>query len=323
MAHELASSNDMAYVGSTPWHGLGNKLPKDQPIEVWQREAGMDFEIKQTDVLFNAQNGDGNLLNLRSNKEATVLYRSDNNEPLSVVSKRYKVVQPREVLEFFHDLVSAGGMQLETAGVLRGGKKFWALAKTGPSVLLPGLDKVNGYLLLATSSDSSLATSAFFTSIRVVCNNTLQMAVGSSKGAVKVPHFRVFDPGAVKQELGLGMSAWDEFMASIKAMAKRPVNKFEAMSYLVNVLGDPDLPLNDQPNQKNIQAVYGLYSGGGKGSNLQSSHGTTWGLLNSVTEFIDHERRAGSQDTRLDSAWFGTGAAIKQKAYEQANLLVA
>jgi phage/plasmid-like protein (TIGR03299 family) len=321
MAHELEKASDMAYVGSTPWHSLGSKLPPNQPISVWQKASGMDFEIKQTPVLFNTANGDGNILNLRSNPEATVLYRSDNFESLSVVSKRYKVVQPREVLEFFRDLVSAGGMELETAGVLRSGKKFWALAKTGQSVLLPGLDKVNGYLLLATSSDSSLATSAFFTSIRVVCNNTLQMAVGESKGAVKVPHSRVFDPVAVKQELGLGMSAWETFMVSIKEMAKRPVNKFEAMSYLVNVLGDPALPLNEQPNQKAIQAVYGLYSGGGKGSNLQSSAGTTWGLLNSVTEFTDHLRRARSQDSRLDSAWFGVGAAIKQKAFEEAMVL--
>jgi len=322
MAHEVQT---MAYAASNgvPWHGLGAALPKNQPIEVWQEKAGMDFEIKQTEVLFNAQNGDGNLLNLRSNPEATVLYRSDSYEALSVVSKRYKVVQPREVLEFFRDLVSAGGMGLETAGVLRGGKKFWALAKTGQSVMLPGLDKVNGYLLLATSSDSSLATSAFFTSIRVVCNNTLQMAVGESKGTVRVPHSRVFDPVAVKQSLGLGMTAWDTFIASIKAMANRPVNKFEAMSYLVNVLGDPTMPLNDQPNQKNIQAVYGLFSGGGKGSNLQSANGTTWGLLNSVTEFIDHERRARNQDYRLDSAWFGAGAVIKQKALAQATLLAA
>src|ERR1019366_6932364 len=255
MAHELASGKDMAYINETPWHGLGSKLPKNQPIEVWQKASGMDFEIKQSDVLFNAENGDGNLLNLRSNPEATVLYRSDNNEPLSVVSKRYKVVQPKDVLGFYRDLVSVGGFELETAGVLKGGKKLWALAKTGQSVLLPGLDKVKAYLLLATSCDGSLATTAQFTSVRVVCNNTLQMAVGESKGAVRVPHSRIFDPVAVKQELGIGMTAWDEFMTRIKAMANRPVNKFEALSYLVNVLGDPALPINEQPNQKSIQAV--------------------------------------------------------------------
>ncbi|MDD5300564.1 MAG: DUF932 domain-containing protein [Gallionella sp.] len=323
MAHELASANDMAFVGETPWHGLGNKLPKNQPIEVWQKSAGMDFEIRQTDVLFNAANGDGNLLNLRSNPDATVLYRSDNNEALSVVSKRYKVVQPKDVLGFYRDLVSVGGFELETAGILKGGKKLWALAKTGQETLLPGLDKVKAYLLLATSCDGSLATTAQFTSIRVVCNNTLQMAVGESKGAVRVPHSTAFDPAAVKQELGLGMSSWEAFMASIKAMSDRQVNKFEAMSYLVNVLGDPALPLNEQPNQKAIQTVYGLYSGEGKGSKLQSANGTAWGLLNGITEYVDIHRRARNQDYRLDSAWFGQGAQVKLKALEGAMALAA
>lgn len=323
MAHELATTNDMAYVGETPWHGLGNQLPKNQPIEVWQKAAGMDFEIRQADVLFNAATGDGNLLNLRSNPDATVLYRSDTMDALSVVSKRYKVVQPKDVLGFYRDLVSIGGFELETAGILKGGKKLWALARTGQETILSGHDKVKAYLLLATSCDGSLATTAQFTSVRVVCNNTLQMAVGESKGAVRVPHSTAFDPAAVKRELGLGMSAWDTFMANIKGMAERPVNKFEAMSYLVNVLGDPALPLNDQPNQKAIQQVYGLYSGEGKGSKLSSAAGTAWGLVNGVTEYIDTHRRARNQDYRLDSAWFGQGAQIKQKAYDHAMTLVA
>mgnify|MGYP001563560941 FL=1 len=320
MAHEVEK---MSYLNEVPWHGLGNKLPSNQPIEVWLKAAGLDFEIKQTDVLFNAENENGNLLNLRSNNDATVLYRSDTNEALSVVSKRYKVVQPRDILGFYKDLVSVNGFELETAGVLKGGKKLWALAKTGQSVMLPGLDKVKSYLLLATSCDGSLATTAQFTSVRVVCNNTLQMAVGESKVAVRVPHSTMFDPVAVKQSLGLGLSAWEEFMTSIKAMSQRPVNKFEAMSYLVNVLGDPSLPLNQQPNQKSIQSVYGLFSGGGKGSQMPSAKGTAWGLVNGITEFVDAHRRARSQDSRLDSAWFGQGAQIKQKGFEAALALTA
>lgn len=324
MAHELVSASDMAFVGETPWHGLGNKLPKNQPIEVWQRAAGMDFEIKQTEVLFNSASGNGsNMLNLRLNQDATVLYRSDNHEPLSVVSKRYKVVQPKDVLGFYRDLVSVGGFELETAGVLKGGKKLWALARTGQETLLPGLDKVKAYLLLATSCDGSLATTAQFTSVRVVCNNTLQLAVGESKGAIRVPHSTTFDPVAVKRELGLGMSSWEMFMANMKSMSNRKVTKFEAMSYLVNVLGEPALPLNNQPNQKAIQHVYNLYAGEGKGSKLQSASGTAWGLVNGITEFVDVHRRARNQDYRLDSAWFGQGAQIKQRALERAIALAA
>ncbi len=323
MSHELALASDMAYVGETPWHGLGNQLPAHQPLDVWQKAAGMDWEIRQSDVLFNAATENGSLLNLRSNPDATVLYRSDTLEPLSVVSKRYKIVQPHDVLGFYRDLVSVSGFELETAGVLKGGKKLWALARTGDELTLSGMDKVKGYLLLATSCDGSLATTAQFTSIRVVCNNTLQQAVGDSLGAVRVPHSTTFDPVAVKQALGLGVTAWDEFSQSIRKLANRPVNKFEAMSYLVNVLGDPNLPLPEQPNQKAIHTVYGLFAGEGKGSQLPSAANTAWGLVNGVTEFVDSHRRARNQDYRLDSAWFGQGAQLKQRGFEAALALAA
>lgn len=89
-----------------------------------------------------------------------MLYRSDTKAPLSVVSNRYQIVQPREVLEFYRDLTEVSGYELETAGVLKGGRKFWALARTGQTTKLKGNDQVNGYLLLATSCDGTLATTA-------------------------------------------------------------------------------------------------------------------------------------------------------------------
>lgn len=318
MAHEVQT---MAYVDAVPWHGLGNRLTPKQPIEVWKREAGMNWTIQETDVLYSVSGGDG--LHLKASPDNKVLFRSDTHAPLSVVSRRYKVVQPAEVLEFYKDLVAAGGFTLETAGVLRGGKKLWALAKTGQETVLKGNDKVKAYLLLATSCDGTLATTAQFTSVRVVCNNTLQMAVGDSNGAVKVPHSTAFDPAVVKQQLGLGLSAWDKFVAEIKTMSERKLNKFEAMNYLVKVLGDPDVPLADQPNQKALQSVHALFQGQGKGSELQAANGTVWGLLNGVTEFVDQHRRARSQDYRMDSAWFGQGAAIKEKAFVEAMKLAA
>ena len=148
----------MAYVGNTPWHGLGNKLAPHQPIEVWKKQAGMDWQIEESEVRFISGNhGIGAIEAFPENK---VLYRSDTKAPLAVVSKRFQVVQPEEVLEFYRDLTQYNGFELETAGVLREGRKFWALARTGQSTTLKGRDKVEGYLLLATACDGSLATTA-------------------------------------------------------------------------------------------------------------------------------------------------------------------
>lgn len=318
MAHEVQT---MAYAGAEPWHGLGNLLPADAPLETWQEAAGMNWQIHETPVLYNVAGEHG--LHVKANADSKVLFRSDTHAHLSVVSKRYKVVQPNEVLEFYRDLTEAGGFTLETAGVLKEGRKLWALAKTGQETQLRGGDQVGAYLLLATSCDGTLCTTAQFTSVRVVCNNTLQMAVGDSTGAVKVPHSTIFDPKAVKEALGLGLSSWERFVIDIKRLADRPIHKFEAMNFLVDVLGDPNLPLADQPNQKGLQQVYALYSGQGRGAELSSANGTAWGLLNAVTQYVDHERRARSTDHRLDSAWFGQGATLKGKALHKALALAA
>ncbi|RQW27268.1 DUF932 domain-containing protein [Rhodobacteraceae bacterium CH30] len=305
----------MAFVGEVPWHGLGNPLSSQQPESVWLREAGMDWTIEHSDVLFNVSPGG---MHIRPHTDAKVLYRSDTLAPLSVVSNRYKVVQPHEVLHFYNDLVSAGGFELETAGVLKGGRKLWALARTGQETLLKGGDRVKAYLLLATSCDGTLCTTAQFTSLRVVCNNTLQMAVGERTGAVKVPHSTVFDPAAVKEALGLGLSGWEAFIGNIKQLSQRPVSPEEARQYFSAVLDEPLAAGEDSVASKAMQQVQALYSGAGMGSLLTGTRGTAWGLLNSMTEFVDHKRRARSQDYRLDSAWFGQGAQLKQKALTHA-----
>lgn len=174
----------MAYVGTEPWHGRQQVRPQ-QPLEVWARAAGMDWRIEEGEVRFVTAGG-RSLDSIHAFPEQIVRYRSDNKAPLSVVSARYQVVQPEEILEIYRDLTEIGGFQLETAGVLKEGRKLWALARTGQSGTLKGKDQINGYLLLVTARDGTLATTAQFTSVRVVCNNTLQIAWGNSAGAIKV-----------------------------------------------------------------------------------------------------------------------------------------
>ncbi len=339
MAHQV---EQMAYVGDTPWHGLGNQLTQNQPIEIWAQQAGMDWRIESSDVSYMAQNARGQSI-IMPYEEQRVLYRSDTHAPLSVVSQRYQEVQPMEILEFYRDLTEQSGFELETAGVLKGGKKFWALARTGQSTALKGKDVSNGYILLATACDGTLATTAQFTNIRVVCNNTLAIALrgqSSSAGVVKVPHSTKFDADKVKQQLGISVRAWDEHMYEMKQLTQRKVTQGEAAAYFDAVFNNTSLSIADQeeniiqfyrnmatpnpakeksePNGRAMAKVMDMFNGQGRGAELSSAKDTAYGLLCSITEFADHERRAMSTDHRLDSAWFGAGAALKQRGLEQA-----
>jgi phage/plasmid-like protein (TIGR03299 family) len=345
MAHQI---EQMAYVGETPWHGLGNPLTPQQPIEIWAQQAGMDWRIESSDVSYMAKNDRGQSI-IMPYEEQRVLYRSDTHAPLSVVSQRYQEVQPKQILEFYRDLTEQSGFELETAGVLKGGKKFWALAKTGQTAALKGKDVSNGYILLATACDGTLATTAQFTSIRVVCNNTLAIALkgqNSSAGVVKVPHSTKFDAEKIKQQLGISVRAWNEHMYEMKQLSQRKVTQQEAAAYFDAVFNNTNLSITEQedsiiqyyrnaamshqhnptpkadnktePNGRAMSKVMTMFNGHGRGAELSSAKDTAYGLLCSITEFCDHERRAMSQDHRLDSAWFGAGAGLKQRGLEQA-----
>ena len=354
MAHQI---EQMAYVGETPWHGLGNPLTPQQPIEIWAQQAGMDWRIESSDVSYMAKNDRGQSI-IMPYEEQRVLYRSDTHAPLSVVSQRYQEVQPKQILEFYRDLTEQSGFELETAGVLKGGKKFWALAKTGQTSALKGKDVSNAYILLATACDGTLATTAQFTSIRVVCNNTLAIALkgqNSSAGVVKVPHSTKFDAQKIKQQLGISVRAWDEHMYEMKQLSQRKVTQQEAAAYFDAVFNNTSLSVAEQdeniiqfyrnaampnpasqmtsvsskadnktePNGRAMSKVMTMFNGHGRGAELSSAKDTAYGLLCSITEFCDHERRAMSTDHRLDSAWFGAGAAIKQRGLEQALRMIA
>lgn len=313
MAHLVET---MAYVGATPWHGLGKQLTVNQSIEVWAKQAGMDWSIQEAPVCF-APGKRKTTIPFPDNK---VLFRSDTQSPLSVVSKRFQVVQPREILEFYRDLTEISGFELEAAGVLKGGRKLWALAKTGGSFVLKGNDVNHAYVLLATGCDGTLATTALLTSVRVVCNNTLAVALKGGSGAVKVPHSTRFDPRQVKEQLGISVSTWDDFMYRMKALSERKMKHAEVERYFAGLF--PEFSGKSSSRETPASKTLLLYEGHGKGAQLASSKGTAFGLLNAVTQFVDHERRARSPDHRMDSAWFGQGAVLKQKALESALALI-
>ena len=321
MAHELdtmANGNAaMAYVGEKPWHGLGQNLTADATLDEWRVEAGMDWEAALTPVMYQA----GGKTYRQASK--CVIYRNDTNMPLSIVSNKYKIVQPKEVLEFFRSLTNDAGFTMETAGCLFDGKKLWALAKTGQSVKIGGVDEIRPYLLLGTSMDGSMATSAHFTSVRVVCNNTLRMAIGKNgqNSQIKVPHMTSFDSDAVKIDLGLASESWENFIEEVQTLSTLKLDREEAIKIVgseirqdwFNTDMSEMLPMQMADSSRELKAIMSLYEGGGKGSNLLSTKGTGWGLVNAVTQYFDHEAPSKGFDRskQLDRAQFGDRAKFK------------
>lgn len=328
MAHELDMSNGRANVGyiaskGVPWHGLGADIDHDASIDVWRRECGFDWEVKQTPVMFVPEGGD----KPQVIPKRFALYRSDTKAPLSVVSNMFKITQPAQVMEFFRELVTIGGFRMETAGMLRGGAVYWALARYDDELNLGGKDLVRPYLLLATACDGTLSNVACFTSVRVVCANTLRMAVFDEKGkprtdVLRIPHSTAFDETRVKTELGLIGASWSKYGKTAREMVKRRVSPEEAVQFFVHVLypGEREVDLTKvRPALEQLNDI--LLTG--VGQQTSTTKGTAWGLVNAVTRFVDHERKAASLDTRLQAAWFGAGHRMKQRAWKAAAALAA
>lgn len=336
MAHEISIRRDgkaeMAFIGDTPWHGLGQSVTKGASIGVWLKEAGMDWEAKEAVPQFHAI-GDklGSLRAVESNK---VIYRGDTGAPLSIMGSGYKVVQPRQILEFFRKNIEGGGWHIHTAGVLRGGRKLWAMATTeDPLRCIKGnSDPILNNMLIATSLDGTMPTTAALIKTRVVCANTLAWALGEGGAQVKVSHRSIFDAAEIQRALGIAEESFDAFMEKAREMAETPIDLDQARDVLAQIfkpikketidlswMGDlSQLGQAIEPEVKDARSsarVLELFQGEGRGSDLKTAKGTRWGLFNAVTEHVDHEM-GRTDDTRLDSAWFGRGNGFKQQAFD-------
>lgn len=324
MSHELTTRADgtveFAYLASdgAPWHGLGQPMEAGQSIDAWRVAAGMDWRIQRSKVRY-AVDRTGDESNFLELPEQHVLFRSDTKAALGVVSNRYQVVQPAEVLEFFRDIARAGGLELSAAGTIYGGRRFWATAKIGEASPTSVQDKIGGYLLLSTSADGSLATEARLTSIRVVCKNTLQFAREDAKPALKVSHRSIFDPKAVQAQMGLNTAAWAAFRHNLVRLANRPMARDEAEEVVAQLFaGGTDQGDMDKARENaGFKKVMALFNGQGMGATLDGVFGTANGVLQAVTEYADHHIRARSDENRFVSSQWGPGADLKRRAWDQ------
>jgi len=327
MSHEITlrahGKAEMAYADDKPWHGLGQELVPGASIEEWQVAAGMDWKIQRAIVRYAIAH-DSTPDSYMSMDDRHVLLRSDTKKGLGIVSDNFKIVQPGAVLEFFRDLTAAAGFTLETAGTLFGGKRFWALAAIGETASIADpADKMKGYLLLSTACDGSMATEARYTTVRVVCNNTLG-AARNAGAKVRVTHRTTFKADCVKKELGVDV-AHERFAATMQDMrrlADTRLSGTDAMLQTAELFSPGAARMAKEEllkvlDFKPVQRVAGLaIDNRAIGREMDGVKGTQWGWLNSVTQYVDHEARARSTENRINSAWFGRGAELKERAYE-------
>lgn len=311
MSHELTIRGngqvEMAYVGEQPWHGLGTKLHSNATLEEWIAGAGMEWEVRASPLSYESPVGRVTI------PDRVALHRSDTGAPLGLVSKGYHVVQPRETITFFRDVIETMGLTMETAGTLFDGKRFWALGYIGEDSVIDRRDVVRGYLLVSSSADGGSATVAKFTSVRVVCNNTLTMA-NVKVGGHRVVHSTEFDPEKAKKALGLAPKTFETFMKQMRSLASTPMSEARARDLTAELMSKQ--VEDDKVAGRVGERIMELFGGEALGSDLEGTGGSAFGWLNAVTQYFDHDMRAKTDSHGLDSRLFGVADKLKSRALE-------
>lgn len=296
------------------WHNKETTIPADAPFDAWFDASGLNWKACRSKVRFCTDR----LGTVAEMPEKHVIFRSDTLAPLAIVGEDYHIVQPRDILEFFREFCATNQLVMDTAGVLAKGRRVWALARTGAEVRIGGNDVVKQYILLATSYDTSLATIAKHTSVRVVCNNTLTIAANNAEASIRVTHSAKFNAAQAQLSLGLLADDFTEFGQYANEMHKQVVEPSIAARWYAELLKDrevSDVEFDELLDNRVLRGLMKSYQ------SAPGAEATTWGLVNGATAFVDHVR-GRSYDTRMNAAWFGTGDNLKQLAWQKATALI-
>lgn len=317
MAHELEMVNgkaSMFFVGETPWHGLGTSLDAPPTVEEGIKAAGLDWEVGVKPL----QTIDGEEVDHKAT------YRVTDGKIFGVVGPGYRPLQNREAFAWFQPLLDSGEVSLHTAGSLQDGKKVWVLAKINKPALeiAPG-DLVERFVLLSNSHDGTRAVRLGFTPIRVVCANTLRMAHNAeaeSNKLIKVLHTKnvVQSLEAIREIMDVANAQFEASAEQYRKLAQFKISKADLRKYVKVVLGVDEKDESELPAQTltKIGAIINAAEVG-KGNDMPAIRGTLWAAYNGVTEYLGYEY-GRTQDSRLDSLWWGQNAKVSQKALEVA-----
>lgn len=311
------------------WHGLA-KVVQDPPAT--SREAmvlaGCDWQVEtrplfvlpdeailgehNTEVVDPALPTDSAASALRRSRRAPAYatVRVTDRRILGVVGEEYTVVQNEKAFSFFDPFLARKELAFESAGALWGGSRVFVQARVlgSEADVLPG-DPVRPYLLLSNSHDGSLAVDVRFTPVRVVCHNTLSAALNDDE---KAPRLSVRHTSGVEDALEaiqgvveVTKRAFETSMEQYRFLASREVKGLETV-YVRRLMGKAD----DEPFRSEAKVVELMHAG--VGQDIAGVAGTWWGAFNGVAEWIDYRR--GRDQSRREQAWYGVGAATRERA---------
>jgi len=309
MAHEVES---MMYVGDVPWHGLGTPLANVATSEEAIKAAGLDWEVNLIPVYVGGKQVEG----------FNAIQRVTDKKVYGIVRNRYTPVQNATAFEFFDSVVGGKKAVYHTAGSLREGARTWILAKLTDNIGIAG-EQVDKYITLTNSHDGSLALQMFWTPIRVVCMNTLHMALGNIVGKVfyakHTPRFmgKVSD---AQEVLGLANSFFTKWTEEAQYLATHQLTAGQLAPVFNVAFGyAPVTPMEEvyKPIQREMVMVRRLVNEG-RGMDNPKIQGTKWQAYNAIAEYVDYYKptKSKKEGAKLNSAWFGSGMNMKQRTWD-------
>jgi len=323
MAHELEIKDgqaSMMYYGEKPWHGLGTELDRPATAAEAIKAAKMDWDVTKAPLYAHLDGGKQLFVErygvVRKDKLGT-----EDSRIIGVVGKNYTPLQNRDAFSFFDPIVGKDAAVYHTAGVLGEGRRVWILAKLPGSIRVVGDDITDKYLLLANSHDGTSSVQVKFTPVRVVCQNTLTMALDYGP-TIRIPHTLniMHRLSLAERNMGVINTHYATIEKAFQAMTKVQMNRNRLSKYLQAVFPDPRKDATERTIKRIVhhRLCSEHFFDQGIGNREEGVSGTLWAAYNGVTELVDHSMGGSNRLRALNSAWFGEGYHIKARAFREA-----
>ena len=319
MAHNLLIQNGQAsmfYINEVPWHGLGTKLNQPATAQEAIQAAQLDWPVIKLPLTAGSKHIPVPDKFAVVRKTAQLVQKSD--PVLGVVGKDYTPLQNRDAFRFFDPIVGQNAAVYHTAGALGLGERVWILAKLPGHIRVAKDDITEKYLLLSNSHDGKSSVQIKFTPVRVVCQNTLTIALSDGLAHRVVHHADVRSKlEQAYHMLGLINSRFDEMEETFQAMSRVRMDTNRLSEYLATVYPEVKEPDKMELVQRD-RGWSEYFFDQGRGNRMPGVVGSLWAAFNGVTEWVDHRKSRQNENQRLVSAWYGSSYQTKARAYSVA-----